>query len=159
MLRQWAGLVGDYYYRRWRFFVGLLQSSLDRGTPVDFNQYERSVLALEQAWGHERTPYATQPVGDPMQVTSALLHKYATAPAASQYTAIANTDAPRHDLLEPAYPGQQNPVNTWTADVAQLKLLCDAHPDCVGFNTNGFLKTSVSERVGFPGVTLYIKQT
>ena len=47
-------------------------------------------------------------------------------------------------------------LQAWSTDVDQLKLLCDANSACVGFNSNGFLKSSLNTTAS-PGTVFYIK--
>lgn len=47
--------------------------------------------------------------------------------------------------------------HAWTRDVNQLKFICDSDPNCFGFNSNGYVKMSVSHQRASKGSTLYIK--
>jgi len=49
-------------------------------------------------------------------------------------------------------------VDTWTMNIAQMKWLCDLNPLCLGFTTQGFLKSNVTTIVNSVGVDSYIKQ-
>jgi len=63
-----------------------------------------------------------------------------------KYKGISGTDAPGNDLR-----------NAGTSDVCQLVKLCDADPRCRGFNSNGWLKSSVGGKVSQQNVDLYEK--
>jgi len=68
--REWAGLLGDYYYRRWRAFFDALVAG--RADP-DF-------FAIESAWVREADPdgsaYPVEPHGDAVDVAVELYQKY-----------------------------------------------------------------------------------
>jgi hypothetical protein len=44
-----------------------------------------------------------------------------------------------------------------TKAVGQLMYLCFIDPVCRGFNSNGYLKTSVTSTIGSSGVDLYTR--
>jgi len=80
--REWAGLLGDLYRRRWeRFFddVGAQLGGAEASTP-DF-------AALEKAWVKETDPEAarfpTLPSGDPLAIAAELLGKYTGSASAT----------------------------------------------------------------------------
>jgi len=147
--KQWGGLVGDYYYSRWKLFTDRLIESVRNGQIMDFSKYEADRLKYEQAWSRATNPFPTTPSGNTLQIAYRLNIKYTTDPDTSAYSAYNNADILGHDLL-----GEQ----TWTRDVAQLKILCDTNPTCQGFNSNGWLKNISSPIQPVPGSILYIKQ-
>ncbi|WP_426702891.1 alpha-N-acetylglucosaminidase [Rhodanobacter sp. Col0626] len=58
--REWQGLLGDYYYSRWKAYFGSLDDALDKGRkPESIDWY-----AFGEKWAHERNTYPTQPKGD-----------------------------------------------------------------------------------------------
>ena len=46
----------------------------------------------------------------------------------------------------------------WHTDIGVLSALCDADPECLGFNSKGHLKANLTARSSAPGTTLYIKR-
>lgn len=52
----------------------------------------------------------------------------------SNYEELKNTIVVESNILE---------TPTWTRDIAQMKFLCDSEPLCVGFTSDGYLKSSV----------------
>jgi len=143
--KAWAGLYHDYYYKRWSFFIDNVYSSISSGNPFNQNTYDQQILLLEQSWGHETVSYPTQPSNNTLTVALAILAKFATSN--SNYTVLVNTDAPGNDIY-----------HAWLTDVQQLKILCDLDTTCLGFNSNGFLKTKVSGSLSSPKCNLYAKQ-
>lgn len=101
-----------------------------------------------QAWGTSQADYPTMPTGDAFAIATSMIAKYATAPAAPGYTVHRNTDAPctNCDLAK-----------AWTTDPAQLMVLCDADPGCVGFVSTGYLKNVTANLKPYPGADLYVK--
>ncbi len=76
--RHWAGLVGDYYYGRWALLVSELRKSLDTGTAFDSKAFKQKTLDYEWNWTlrHDQR-FATEPVGDSVEVAQELYRKYA----------------------------------------------------------------------------------
>ncbi|MFF3073776.1 alpha-N-acetylglucosaminidase [Kitasatospora sp. NPDC057904] len=66
--REWSGLVADLYAKRWAAFFASLEVALTQHTrpaPVDF-------FALDDAWARSTSAYPTAPVGDPVDVATAV---------------------------------------------------------------------------------------
>lgn len=70
------------------------------------------------------------------------------APPPPGYVKYENTDYPSGDIL-PGYTGYS---------IASLEQKCSANPQCKGFNSNGWLKASLSKARPQPGTNFYIKQ-
>ncbi|EGD83338.1 lysosomal alpha-N-acetyl glucosaminidase [Salpingoeca rosetta] len=143
--KQWQGLVSDYYVKRWEMMHDATLSALNSSTKIDTSA-PKDTLKFEQAWGNENKTYPTAPQADVVKVSAAMLQKYASS--SSNYTVSTGFDVPFKDI----YQG-------WTRDVAQLQILCDADPTCVGFNSNGYLKNSLTPSKSSPGTKFYIKNT
>lgn len=88
--RQWSGLLGGFYLRRWEQFFAFLATQppaySEAGLPVvmnrpgnEANRFYHDLAQWEYAWcdGHERSP--SEPVGDPVQVSRRLLQKWRPA--------------------------------------------------------------------------------
>lgn len=58
--REWQGLVGDYYYSRWKLYF----ESLDKALATDGKPQEIDWYAFGSKWAHEQNTYPTQPTGD-----------------------------------------------------------------------------------------------
>jgi len=145
--KAWGGLY-SYYLQRWSFFIDSLVYSLSNNQPFDKNNYESDLLIQAHQWCQSISPFPTVASGDSIVIANSLLFKYANSDSiASTYTVQANTDAPGNDLIQ-----------AWTTDIEQLKILCYLDPECLGFNSNGYLKFAVNQTVSSPA-TLYVKNT
>ncbi|WP_422657762.1 alpha-N-acetylglucosaminidase TIM-barrel domain-containing protein [Paenibacillus sp. EC2-1] len=58
--REWAGLVGDFYYSRWKTYFDELKSALEEGRP----EKQIDWYAKGEAWSRQQNKYATEPQGD-----------------------------------------------------------------------------------------------
>lgn len=85
-------------------------------------------------------------MGDPVDVAETMLEKYMTSQ--NSYTVYEAVDAPGNDIFQ-----------AWNLDVDVLKRLCDTDPGCAGFNSQGWMKTSVANTSPSASVTLYVKDT
>ena len=77
--REFNGLVGDYYLKRWQLYFDTLMTSLRTGeqpTPIDWKAYA-------EKWAHAGTEYPATPKGDSYQ-------------EASEVTALAADDTALH---------------------------------------------------------------
>jgi alpha-N-acetylglucosaminidase len=74
--RQWAGLVGTFYYSRWQIWLTAMQSALVAGGAIDTKATQRHVRDVELEWTrrHERFPAAPQ--GDTLEISRRLWVKY-----------------------------------------------------------------------------------
>jgi hypothetical protein len=64
--REFNGLVGGYYAKRWQKFFDVLKDSLKTGeqpTPIDWR-------AFAESWAHAGTRYASEPYGDAYQLAA-----------------------------------------------------------------------------------------
>eukprot|EP00823_Brevimastigomonas_motovehiculus_P005788 TRINITY_DN436_c0_g1_i1.p1 TRINITY_DN436_c0_g1~~TRINITY_DN436_c0_g1_i1.p1 ORF type:complete len:837 (-),score=242.95 TRINITY_DN436_c0_g1_i1:239-2749(-) len=158
--KNWQGLVGDYYYSRWNIFVTSLLSCVGvwpptKDCPASYKgtfpaHYAKTLDDYEMGWSKAQNKYPSAASGDTVAVLNKLAIKYWEGSSA-HYEEVKDTDAPYHDLLRSSA--------TWTHDVTQMQLLCDLDPACVGFNSNGFLKTDVTSRHASKGCSLYIKKS
>ena len=146
--KEWAGLVKDYYKQRWALFTELVNGAVKEGNSFDRSLYESERYLLEKQFSSDIKSYPTSPVGNPFSISSKLIETYFIA-ARVDYEVYSDSDADGNDILE-------NPA--WNKLVGQLAYLCNVNPDCVGFNSNGYLKRSVSNRRYSAGTTLYVKQ-
>lgn len=89
--KQWSGMIRDFYGRRWRMFLDRLDAALATGKPFDNTQFEKDVRLWEEQWTRVTSSpaaqrpstdpatsaaYATEPHGDPVQISRHLLEKY-----------------------------------------------------------------------------------
>lgn len=67
--REWAGLVGDFYYSRWETYFDELKSALTEGR----REKQIDWYALGEAWARQQNKYATEPKGDIYQVAQKVM--------------------------------------------------------------------------------------
>eukprot|EP00123_Amoebidium_parasiticum_P004549 comp15834_c0_seq1/m.13154 comp15834_c0_seq1/g.13154 ORF comp15834_c0_seq1/g.13154 comp15834_c0_seq1/m.13154 type:complete len:838 (-) comp15834_c0_seq1:122-2635(-) len=77
--KQWAGLVGSYYRKRWKMFVDHLDQSLQNGAAFNQSEFDAKCLEFEISWGQARDSFPIVPVGDTIKVVADLYVKYAGA--------------------------------------------------------------------------------
>ena len=75
--KQWSGLVGDYYAARVQLYLEQGLADARAGRPFDTTAVVRRQAKLAFDW---QTDFGnigpTEPVGDPLEVSAALRHKY-----------------------------------------------------------------------------------
>jgi len=72
--REWAGLMGTFYYQRWKMYTDNLENQLN-GKPakdIDFAKFEED-------WTKKTNPYAAEPTGDPVETAERIFRKYMNA--------------------------------------------------------------------------------
>ncbi|XP_012945530.1 alpha-N-acetylglucosaminidase [Aplysia californica] len=75
--KQWAGVVADYYKPRWEFFSTWLTQLIKNGSRFDGYIFNKNVMAqVETPWTVSTYPYPTEPTGDAVAISRALLAKY-----------------------------------------------------------------------------------
>jgi alpha-N-acetylglucosaminidase len=76
--RQWNGLLGDFYYRRWQMWVDALNDSVDHNTPFDEKAVNAQIRDFEVAWTEQtHGHFLTKPRGDSVAISQKLYDKYA----------------------------------------------------------------------------------
>lgn len=61
--REWAGILKDFYYPRWKAWFALQKTRFDGSTADDIDWY-----AMEEPWTRERNVYPVKAQGDPVAV-------------------------------------------------------------------------------------------
>ena len=153
--KQWAGLVGDYYMRRWELLITFMLESIMKGTELDFDVYEKKRFSLESSWGQEHTNYPTKPIGNSLDIAYEMYNKYVLVQDTSiTYKVFYNTSM---DVVGLGLFGYN--IVSWTTDVNQLRFLCNINPTCVGFNSVGIGYNSTGPISYSWLITLYLKET
>lgn len=69
--REWAGLVGDFYYSRWQTYFNELKEALSEG------RAERSIDWYEfgEAWARKNNDYALEPQGDIYEIAQQVVEE------------------------------------------------------------------------------------
>ncbi len=152
--KEWAGLVKDYYQKRWELFTSMVNDAVKSGMPFNQSKYEEARYVLEAGFSHEVKAYPVKPQGDTVQISGDILQSYYrdSSYIATHFTAYADTDvtAPYSDLFAGLGP--------WNRLPDLLARLCEFNPTCVGFTSQGFLRNSTSPVMTKPGTTLYLKK-
>ncbi|MGN7492490.1 alpha-N-acetylglucosaminidase TIM-barrel domain-containing protein [Paenibacillus sp. SAF-054] len=73
--REWAGLVGDYYYSRWSMYFDELKAALSEGRP----EQQIDWYAVGEAWARQQNRYATEPQGDIYQVAQKVMNEISSS--------------------------------------------------------------------------------
>lgn len=74
--KEWGGLVGDFYARRWAIYLGLLQHSLEQGKPFDGGAARDAVARWEWQWAGQVGYRQAPPSGDTLTVARVLFAKH-----------------------------------------------------------------------------------
>lgn len=70
--REWAGLLKDFYYKRWKAYFEILARRLEGTEAEDIDWY-----AFEEPWTHQQDSYSAQPQGNVVE-TAAWAYQRAT---------------------------------------------------------------------------------
>lgn len=74
--RQWQGLVGTFYFHRWRRFFEYGEQALLNGQKLDFATLDKELLKWEFNWVHDSDEYPSEPSGNSVEIASRLAEKY-----------------------------------------------------------------------------------
>jgi len=75
--KQWAGVVGDYYIPRWKFFTQWLIQLIQKGRRFDSYIFGEHILSeVEVPWTMNQTIYPTKASGDTVAISHELFSKY-----------------------------------------------------------------------------------
>lgn len=69
--REWAGILKDLYYERWREYINYLQSKLDNRQVS-----EPDFFKMEKSWANAHTQYQYLPSGDPVETAQTIFTHY-----------------------------------------------------------------------------------
>ncbi len=74
--REWQGLTGEYYFRRWELFVTALADDLAGKQTFNQGAANKARTAFEVSWINGQSKLPDQPVGDTIAISKALRAKY-----------------------------------------------------------------------------------
>ena len=77
--RQWAGMMGGFYYPRWERFFSAAAEALADGTELDMVGFNASSADWEWDWVNSNECYAAQPSGSAIVQCESLYEKYHAA--------------------------------------------------------------------------------
>jgi alpha-N-acetylglucosaminidase len=70
--RQWNGLLGGFYLKRWQMWLDALNGA------AQFNEsaVRKQIQDWEYAWTRQHNLYATEPAGDVVEISQRLYKRY-----------------------------------------------------------------------------------
>lgn len=68
--KEWAGLIKDFYYPRWKMFLDSLHWEL-----MGMERIELNFFSFETSWANQRKEYAVMPAGDCIKTAARILKK------------------------------------------------------------------------------------
>ena len=150
--KEWSGLLQEYYYERWALFTNMTVASVKSRQLFNSTAYNEELLKIERQFSYETKSYPTQPSGDVIQMTKNLIEKYVPVGLAGRdYFIVEHISIPGNDILSGS-------KRTWTQNADQVAYLCNINPSCVGFTSDGKLKTSTSGEQFSLGNVFYAKR-
>ena len=77
--KDWSGMFGGYYLKRWEWFLSELARSLKADQPFDGKAFDGELRQWMIDWSGRRETYPTQPHGDSVAVAGKLWKEYGKA--------------------------------------------------------------------------------
>ena len=81
--REWIGLNGTYYAKRWAMFFAETQKALASGTPFDQNAFNQKLNTFEQAWSFDPKTKTKIAGNNTTAEIAKLVKKYAGTPGSN----------------------------------------------------------------------------
>ncbi len=75
--RSWAGLIGQYYYKRYEKYVAEVTACVEQGKEFDQADFERRLMEYQLAWATDTTPINATPSPNLLHFARHLAVKYA----------------------------------------------------------------------------------
>ena len=75
--RQWNGLLGEFYFTRWKMWLDALNAAAGTDGKFDQEPVRKKIQDWEYAWTRQTNTFPSQPSGDTIAVAKALCEKYA----------------------------------------------------------------------------------
>jgi alpha-N-acetylglucosaminidase len=148
--KNWAGLAAGYYLKRWQLLVTSSVVALKNKTPIDMNEYNEKELSLGQDFCEDySTVYPADKTGDSVTVSHEMHNKYGNGYQSQHFYILQkNKNIVGFDVV---------PTPCWSKNLKQMQRLCDAAYYCVGFTTEGLLKTNSENMVDAEGIHTFLK--
>jgi len=77
--KEWSGMVGGYYLKRWQQYLEAQAEALNSGMPLDEKAFHAKLRQWMGEWSAARDVSPSQPQGDSVAVAEALWQKYGDA--------------------------------------------------------------------------------
>lgn len=74
--KQWAGLIKDFYKKRWEIFFNSAIRSMEKQEKIDLKAFEESIKKWEWNWVNGKEIYPDKPIGDPIALSHKVYKKY-----------------------------------------------------------------------------------
>jgi alpha-N-acetylglucosaminidase len=74
--RQWAGLVGTFYFARWQTWLSGLQAALGSGQPIDVAAVRARIRDDDRTWTRQHEAFPVEPRGQTIEISRRLFQKY-----------------------------------------------------------------------------------
>ncbi|HRZ99640.1 MAG TPA: alpha-N-acetylglucosaminidase C-terminal domain-containing protein, partial [Candidatus Paceibacterota bacterium] len=103
--REWSGMLGSFYLKRWEKFYDALARSLDTGRPFDAAAFDQELQQWELAWADSHESYRVTAEGDPLAVSQQLWAKYQPALARSYAPETTSLTTGKPSTASSALPG------------------------------------------------------
>ena len=147
--KAWSGLYSSYYAARWKLFTDALIDQAVRNATWSDYQYRMQVVSLQRRWNNDHSLFPTTTNGkDAIGLARQLYQMIADEEPLKQYHAIPNTDL---------FYGGMTVDPMWTRDLHQLAILCSLDDKCIGFNSNGNIKSTIYAFVNATNTTLFLR--
>lgn len=74
--RQWNGLMGRFYKKRWEMFFNRVEKKTENGKEVDTEAINEAIREWEWEWIHAKDSFPTQPRGSAIEVAKSLFNSH-----------------------------------------------------------------------------------
>ncbi len=74
--RLWAGLVSDYYARRWNIFFDAVMDAANNDVPFDEEAFNEQLTKYENNWINNRKVYPAQPIGNTLEISKDIFNRW-----------------------------------------------------------------------------------
>ena len=161
--KHWQGLVGVYYHQRWRLFLEIANDTLAAGqSTLPHEKIANMLDAWAQNFSHQTVVGAG---GDGILMNSTGAGK--TLALSRRFLSVYNDVGDRALATYDKLTSSDIPLQICTlnfgaeiqSDLGRMAVLCDLHPRCVAFNSNGWLKSTANRnQIRKSTVDYYIKR-
>ncbi len=125
--KEWAGLVGGYYGKRWRWYLDEVGQALEAKQPFDAADFRVRLREWMTEWSDQHETYPAEPRGDSVAVARKLWDKYGEVFRPNALSLTTGKPATCSFALSPHRAGLANDGFSdstdayWATDVAQDK--------------------------------------
>ena len=74
--KQWAGMMKDFYYPRWKMLIDQVKKSLVSNKKFSIEEYNKQVIAFEENWTKQENMYPTTATGNSVDKSQNVFDKY-----------------------------------------------------------------------------------